>query len=48
VYDTTAPNSIQTSLSLVGSAITDFKQKWVIRMETIENISVQPSSEVKA
>jgi hypothetical protein len=48
VYDTTAPNSIQTALSIVGSAITDFKQKWAIRMETIENISVQPSSEVKA
>src|ERR1022692_3570605 len=48
VYDTTAPNSIQTVLSRVGAAISDFKQKWATRMETIENISVQPSGEVKA
>ena len=48
VYDTTAPSSVQTVLTSVGAAISDFKQKWTIRMETIENISVQPSSEVKA
>jgi len=47
VYDTTAPSSIQMGLSRVSSSVTDFKQKWSVRMETIENIAVQPSGEVK-
>ena len=41
VYDTTAPGSVQTALSSVGGAISDFKQKWSVRMESIENILVQ-------
>jgi hypothetical protein len=40
-YDTTAPNSIQTALTGVGSAVSDFKQKWSVRMEAIQNILVQ-------
>ena len=40
-YDTTSPNSIQVKLSQVGAGVADFKQKWGIRMEAIENISVQ-------
>ncbi len=47
-YDTTAPSSVQSALSRVSSGIVDFKQKWSVRMETIENIAVQPSGEVKA
>ena len=41
VYDTTAPNSVQTVLSRLGGAVSDFKQKWSVRMEAIENILVQ-------
>ena len=40
-YDTTAPNSVQTVLSRVAAAIADFKQKWSVRMEAVENILVQ-------
>ena len=40
-YDTTAPNSVQTNLSHVSAAISDFKEKWRVRMEAIENILVQ-------
>ena len=41
VYDTTSPNSVQTALSSVGTAVADFKQKWAVRMEAIENILVK-------
>jgi hypothetical protein len=41
VYDSTAPNSVQTILSRVSGAVADFKQKWAVRMEAIENILVQ-------
>jgi hypothetical protein len=41
VYDTTAPNSVQVVLSRLGGAVSDFKQKWSVRMEAIENILVQ-------
>ncbi|MDA4121904.1 MAG: hypothetical protein OK456_01840 [Thaumarchaeota archaeon] len=41
VYDTTAPNSIQIGLSKVTAAISDFNQKWSVRMESVENILVQ-------
>jgi hypothetical protein len=40
-YDTTAPSSIQTPLSAVGAAVTDFKQKWAVRLEAVENILVK-------
>ncbi len=41
VYDTTAPASIQTKVSGVNGALADFKQKWSVRMEAIENILVK-------
>jgi hypothetical protein len=41
IYDPTAPSSIQTKVSAVSSAIADFKQKWGVRMEAIENILVK-------
>jgi len=41
IYDTTAQNSVQTILSRVSAAVADFKQKWAIRMESVENILVR-------
>lgn len=41
VYDTTAPNSVQMILPRLSGAVSDFKQKWAVRMEAIENILVQ-------
>ena len=40
-YDTTAPFLVQTALSQVTEAIEDFKQKWSVRMEAVENILVK-------
>jgi len=40
-YDATAPNSIQPKISAVSAAMADFKQKWSVRMEAIENILVK-------
>jgi hypothetical protein len=39
-YDSTAPNSIQTSLGQLSKAVADVRQKWSIRMETIEGIAL--------
>ena len=39
-YDVMAPASIQTGLKKAGSALADFKKKWAIRMEAVENIMV--------
>jgi hypothetical protein len=39
-YDPTAPSSVQTPLATVASALSDFKQKWAVRMEAVENILV--------
>ena len=41
VYDPASPASIQLSLSKVGAAIDDFKQKWITRMEAIKGILVK-------
>jgi hypothetical protein len=41
IYDPTAPSSIQTKVSAISSALSDFKQKWGVRMEAIENILVK-------
>jgi len=41
IYDTTAQNSVQTILSRVSAAVADFKQKWAVRMESVENILVR-------
>jgi hypothetical protein len=40
-YDPTAPGSVQTKLSAVAAAESDFKQKWAVRIEAIENILVK-------
>ena len=39
-YDPTSPASIQPKISAISSAEADFKQKWSVRMEAIENILV--------
>jgi len=39
-YDSRAPNSIQTSLSQFSKAVADVRQKWSLRMETIEGIAL--------
>ena len=41
VYDPTSPASIQTRVSAISSAESDFKQKWAERTEAIENILVK-------
>ncbi len=40
-YDAAAPNSIQTPLAQFSSTVTDIRQKWSVRLETIEGIAVQ-------
>ena len=41
VYDVTSPASIQSGLTSVRAAIQDFKQKWAVRMEAIEDILIK-------
>jgi len=41
VYDAAAPASVQVLLKNIRSSISDFKQKWGIRIEAIENILVK-------
>ncbi len=41
VYDPTNPSSIQGTVSKVSVAISDYKQKWSVRIEAIENILVK-------
>ena len=41
VYDPTNPGSIQGTLSKVSAGISDYKQKWSVRIEAIENILVK-------
>ena len=41
VYDSSSPNSVQTLVSAISSNVSDFKSKWGIRMEAIENILVK-------
>jgi hypothetical protein len=40
-YDSTAPNSIQASLGQLSKTVADVRQKWSIRMETIEGIALR-------
>jgi hypothetical protein len=40
VYDTTAPNSVQATLGQVSRAVTDIRQKWSLRMESIEGLAL--------
>jgi len=39
-YDTTVPNSIQAALSGFVKSVADIRQKWSLRMETIEGIAL--------
>lgn len=41
IYNPTAPNSVQPVLASVGSAISDYKQKWSVRIEAVEGILVK-------
>jgi hypothetical protein len=40
-YDGSSPNSIQTSLGQISGVLSDLKQKWSIRMESIEGIALK-------
>jgi hypothetical protein len=40
-YDPTNPASIMASLTSVNAAISDFKQKWSVRMEAVKGILVK-------
>jgi len=40
-YDSTAPSPIQTSLGQLSKSLADVRQKWSLRMETIEGIALQ-------
>ena len=39
-YDGAAPNSIQTALNGFVRSVADIRQKWSLRMETIEGIAL--------
>ncbi len=41
VYDAANPASIMASLARVGAAVSDFKQKWGVRMEAVKGILVK-------
>jgi hypothetical protein len=41
VYDPASPATIMASLSRVGSAISDFKQKWSVRTEAVKGVLVK-------
>ncbi len=40
-YDSANPASIMASLSSLNAAISDFKQKWAVRMEAVKGILVK-------
>ncbi len=40
-YDSAAPNSIQSSLSQFSKTVNDIRQKWSLRIETIEGIALK-------
>ena len=39
-YDSTSPNSIQTPLGSLSQNVSDIRQKWSLRLETIEGIAL--------
>ena len=39
-YDTTSPNSIQSSINTISQSVSDIKQKWSLRVEAIEGIAL--------
>jgi hypothetical protein len=40
VYDSTAPNTVQTALGGFVGSVADIRQKWSQRMEAIEGIAL--------
>jgi hypothetical protein len=40
-YDSTSPNSIQSTISQMAKTVSDIRQNWSMRMETIEGIAVR-------
>lgn len=40
MYDSAAPNSIQTALGGLSKSVADIRQKWSLRLETIEGIAL--------
>jgi hypothetical protein len=40
-YDSANSASIMAQLSKVGAAISDFKQKWAVRMEAVKGVLVK-------
>jgi hypothetical protein len=40
-YDPTNPASIMAPVSRVGAAVSDFKQKWSVRMEAVKGVLVK-------
>ena len=40
-YDPANPATVMASLSRVGAAISDFKQKWSVRMEAVKGVLVK-------
>jgi len=40
-YDPTSPASVMAPLARVGAAMSDFKQKWGVRMEAVKGILVK-------
>jgi hypothetical protein len=40
-YDSTSPNSVQATLGQLSKSIADIKEKWSLRMETIEGIALR-------
>jgi hypothetical protein len=40
-YDSTAPNSIQASVSQFSRTVSDIRQNWSLRMQTIEGIAIR-------
>lgn len=41
-YDPASPASVMAPLARVGAAISDFKQKWSVRIEAVKGILVKP------
>lgn len=41
VYDPAAPNAVMASISQFVRSVSDIKQKWSVRMEAIEGITIQ-------
>jgi hypothetical protein len=40
-YDSTAPNSVQSAIGQLARSVSDIRQSWSMRMETIEGIAIK-------